>query len=65
MGFGMWNTLQEVLREVVETLQKEVVEGGLIRDCLELGSNDLKALIQVVKDLVMQFFPVSDKDPEL
>lgn len=56
---------QEVVREVVETLQKEVVEGGLIRDCLELGSNDLKGLIQVVKDLLLQFFPVPDKDPDL
>lgn len=54
-----------VVREVVEIVQKEVVEGGLIRDCLELGSNDLKALIQVVKNLVLQFSPVSDKDPEL
>ncbi|XP_061356087.1 uncharacterized protein LOC133300543 [Gastrolobium bilobum] len=51
--------------ELMETLQIEVVEGGLIRDCLELGSNDFKALIQVVKDLVLQFFPVHDKDPEL
>lgn len=56
---------QEVVTEVVETLQKEVVEGGLIRDCLELGSNDLKGLIQVVKDLLLQFFPVPDKDPDL
>ncbi|KAK7245601.1 hypothetical protein RIF29_40448 [Crotalaria pallida] len=54
-----------VLREVVDTVQKEVVEGGLIRDCLELGSNDLKALIQVAKNLVLQFFPASNKDPEL
>ncbi|KAK7245602.1 hypothetical protein RIF29_40449 [Crotalaria pallida] len=52
-----------LLREVVETLQKEVVEGGLIRDCLELGSNDLKALIQVAKNLVLEFFPASNKDP--
>lgn len=54
-----------VLREIGETFQKEVVEGGLIRDCLELGNNDLKALIQIVKDLLLQFFPVRDKDPEL
>ncbi|KAE9594553.1 hypothetical protein Lalb_Chr18g0055011 [Lupinus albus] len=41
----------EVVREVVETVQIEVVEGGLLRDCLELGSNDLKALIQVAQNL--------------
>ncbi|KAG4971321.1 hypothetical protein AAZX31_13G205100 [Glycine max] len=54
-----------VMREIGETFQKEVVEGGLIRDCLELGNNDLKALIQIVKDLLLQFFPVRDKDHDL
>ncbi|XP_019418160.1 PREDICTED: uncharacterized protein LOC109328960 [Lupinus angustifolius] len=54
-----------VVREVVETVQIEVVEGGLLRDCLELGSSDLKALIQVAQNLVLQFFPDSNKDPEL
>ncbi|KAK7360920.1 hypothetical protein VNO77_02938 [Canavalia gladiata] len=54
-----------VVREVVETFQKEVVEGGLIRDCLELGNKDLKVLIQVVKDLLLQFFPDHDKDLDL
>lgn len=56
---------QGVMREIGETFQKEVVEGGLIRDCLELGNNDLKALIQIVKDLLLQFFPVRDKDHDL
>ncbi|KAK7303040.1 hypothetical protein RJT34_13939 [Clitoria ternatea] len=50
---------------VVETLQKEVVEGGLVKDCLELGSKDLKALIQIVKELLLQFIPNQDKDPDL
>ncbi|RDX76873.1 hypothetical protein CR513_43090, partial [Mucuna pruriens] len=54
-----------VTREIGETFQKEVMEGGLIRDCLELGNDDLKALIQVVKDLMLQFFSVRDKDPDL
>jgi hypothetical protein len=57
--------LQEVVREVVQTLRIEVVEGGLIRDCLLLGGNDVKDLIKVAKDLLIQFFPVTDKDPEL
>ncbi|KAK7306428.1 hypothetical protein VNO77_44367 [Canavalia gladiata] len=61
-GFGQ----SGVVREVVETLQKEVVEGGLIRDCLEVGNKDLKALIQIIKDLLLQFFPVhDDKNPDL
>ncbi|XP_011013253.1 PREDICTED: uncharacterized protein LOC105117331 [Populus euphratica] len=47
------------LKEVVETVQREVVEGDLLRDCLELGSNDLKGLVQIVKDLSSQFYSSS------
>ncbi|KAK0578304.1 hypothetical protein LWI29_008345 [Acer saccharum] len=43
------------LREVVETVKIEVVDGELLRDCLEVGSNDLKGLIQVFNDLVLQY----------
>lgn len=49
--------LQGTLREVVETVQREVVDDGLLRDCLEIGSNDLKGLIQILKDLGSQYFP--------
>ncbi|GMI91624.1 hypothetical protein like AT5G45660 [Hibiscus trionum] len=44
-----------VLREITETMQREVLEGGLLRDCLEIGSNDLKGLIQIFKDLASQY----------
>ncbi|KAL9383691.1 hypothetical protein Peur_024014 [Populus x canadensis] len=47
------------LKKVVETVQREVVEGDLLRDCLELGSNDLKGLVQIVKDLSSQFYSSS------
>lgn len=57
--YGLWHW-QGALREVVETVQKEVVEGDLIRDCLELGSNDLKGLVQVIKDLASQFYSTPD-----
>lgn len=50
---------QGPLKEVVETVQREVVEGDLLRDCLELGSNDLKGLVQIVKDLASQFYSSS------
>lgn len=50
-------TWQGTLREVVETVQREVVDGGLLRDCLELGNNDLQGLIQILKDLGLQYFP--------
>nr|TKR83936.1 hypothetical protein D5086_0000262820 [Populus alba] len=48
-----------IKRRWCETVQREVVEGDLLRDCLELGSNDLKGLVQIVKDLantVLFFF---------
>ncbi|KAF1890937.1 hypothetical protein Lal_00037508 [Lupinus albus] len=54
-----------LVRELVEFVQIEVVEGVLLRDCFEVGSSDLKALIQAARNLVMQFFPDSNKDPEL
>ncbi|KAK1554241.1 hypothetical protein Q3G72_009635 [Acer saccharum] len=50
-------TQSGAVREVVETVEIEVVEGGLLRDCLEVGSNDLKGLIQVFKDLILQYSP--------
>lgn len=49
----------------MEILRIEVVEGGIIRDCLLLGNNDVKDLIQVFKDLLLQFFPATDKDSDL
>ncbi|KAK8551445.1 hypothetical protein V6N13_119905 [Hibiscus sabdariffa] len=48
-----------VLREITETMQREVMEGGLLRDCLEIGSNDLKGLIQISKDLASQYSTTS------
>ncbi|XP_022140084.1 uncharacterized protein LOC111010824 [Momordica charantia] len=43
-------------REVVETIQAEVVDGGLLKDCLELGSGDLKGIVQILKDLALNFY---------
>ncbi|XP_050233859.1 uncharacterized protein LOC126682288 [Mercurialis annua] len=47
-------------KEVVETLQREVVDGELLKDCIELGSYDLKGLIQIIKDLASQFYSSSE-----
>lgn len=44
--------LQGVLREVVLVMQKEVVEGELLRDCLEVGADDLEGLVRVARDLI-------------
>ncbi|KAJ4703736.1 Adenine phosphoribosyltransferase [Melia azedarach] len=53
------------LREVVETVRGEVLEGDLLRDCLEIGSNDLKGLIQIIKEFFLQYYPTSDDRQEL
>ncbi|XP_048132575.1 uncharacterized protein LOC115732150 [Rhodamnia argentea] len=53
------------LREVVETMQKEVVDGNFLRDCLELGSNDLKGLIQILKDLTSEYSSSPDHGHDL
>ncbi|XP_015167912.1 uncharacterized protein [Solanum tuberosum] len=46
---------QGPVKEVMETLQKEVLEGDLLKDCLELGSTDLKGLITVLKDISSKY----------
>ncbi|XP_043689338.1 uncharacterized protein LOC122640255 [Telopea speciosissima] len=43
------------LRDLVLTIQREV-EGGLLRDCLELGTNDFKDFLQVAKDIASQSY---------
>lgn len=54
---------QGPIREVVEAVQRELVDGDLLRDCLEVGSNDLKGLIQIIKDFVLQYYPtLQDQD---
>lgn len=50
------------LREAIMVLQKEVVEGELLNDCVEVGAKDLDGLIYLAKDL---FFSVGSRDSEL
>ncbi|KAL0910555.1 hypothetical protein M5K25_021549 [Dendrobium thyrsiflorum] len=40
-----------VLREAVLVIQKEVVDGELLRDCLEVGAADLEVLVRVARDM--------------
>ncbi|GAB4827113.1 hypothetical protein Ancab_034000 [Ancistrocladus abbreviatus] len=49
------------LREFVATLQREF-EGDLLRDCLELGASDLKGLVQILKDVVLQYGSVNKQE---
>ncbi|KAK9706886.1 hypothetical protein RND81_07G158500 [Saponaria officinalis] len=51
------------LRELVETLQTEM-EGDFLKDCLEVGSSDLKGMVQILKDLASQY-TTSDPKQEL
>lgn len=39
----------------MEALQKEVIGGDLLRDCFEVGADDLKGLLQVFKDIALQY----------
>ncbi|KAI3740380.1 hypothetical protein L2E82_30808 [Cichorium intybus] len=64
---SMFNRLLRVfsrsgpLKDAVEILQAEIVDGGLLKDCLELGSNDLKGVIQILKDVASQYSSTSGK----
>lgn len=44
------------VREFLLIIQKEIVEGDLVKDCLEIGSKDLEGLARIAVDL---FFPPS------
>ncbi|KAM4112092.1 hypothetical protein ACJW30_05G114800 [Castanea mollissima] len=44
-------TKSGALRKAVKVVEREVVQGDLLRDCLELASDDLKGLLQILKDL--------------
>lgn len=47
--------IQGAIREVVEMLQREIVEGNLLKDCLEVGTDDLKGLVQIFKDIALKY----------
>ncbi|KFK31533.1 hypothetical protein AALP_AA6G124900 [Arabis alpina] len=44
------------LREFWEMVQAEVIDGDLLQDCLEVSSNDVKSLLQIAKDMALQYF---------
>ncbi|PWA63218.1 hypothetical protein CTI12_AA355860 [Artemisia annua] len=50
------------LKDAVEILRTEIVDGGLLQDCLELGSSDLKGVIQILKDIAIQYSSTSHKN---
>eukprot|EP01018_Ginkgo_biloba_P023608 Gb_37704 [translate_table: standard] len=52
------------LRESMLAIQKEIVEGDLIGDCLQLGAVDVKGLLQAAKDMMGRFFAPPSMQPE-
>ena len=54
--------MQGPLKDAVEILRTEIVDGGLLQDCLELGSSDLKGVIQILKDVAVQYSSTSHKN---
>lgn len=46
-------------------LQREIVEGDLLKDCLEVGTDDLKGLVQILKDIASQYAASSSGRAEL
>ncbi|PWA89872.1 Kinesin-like protein KIFC3 [Artemisia annua] len=50
------------LKDAVEILRTEIVDSGLLQDCLELGSSDLKGVIQILKDIAIQYSSTSHKN---
>lgn len=40
-------------------MKKEIEEGDLLKDCLEVGTKDLEGLVQIGKNLFFSFSPSS------
>ncbi|XP_076932821.1 uncharacterized protein LOC143598503 [Bidens hawaiensis] len=53
------------LKDAVEMVRTEIVDGGLLQDLLELGSSDLKGVIQILKDVSSQYSSSSSSKTEL
>ncbi|KAL6845083.1 hypothetical protein ACP4OV_024578 [Aristida adscensionis] len=56
---------QGPLREVVMDVKWEVEEGGLLKDCLEIGAKDFQGLLVIAKDLFAGASRASSRHSEL
>lgn len=45
-------------------VQAEVVDGELLQDCLEVGGKDVKSLLQIAKDMALQFFSSQNRSSD-
>ncbi|MQM09727.1 hypothetical protein Taro_042607 [Colocasia esculenta] len=51
------------LREAVLMFQKEVAEGELLWDCLQVGAEDLEGLLHIARDLFFAYSTASSASP--
>jgi len=47
---------QGAIRNCVLAIQREVLEGDLLRDVLRLGPTDLDGIVRMVKDVLQRVF---------
>lgn len=55
---------QGPLREGILAIQKEISEGDLIGDLLQLGAADVKGLLLIAKDMISRFLAPSSAERE-
>lgn len=47
---------QGAIRNCVLAIQRELLEGDLLRDVLRLGPNDLEGVVRTLKDVLQRIF---------
>lgn len=48
--------LQGVIRNCVLAIQRELLEGDLLRDVLRIGPNDLEGIVRMLRDVLQRTF---------
>lgn len=54
---------QGAMRNCVMAMQREVLEGDLLRDVLKLGPTDLESLVKMAKDVLLRIFAPGPSGP--
>ncbi|KAL4204858.1 hypothetical protein AMTRI_Chr01g111820 [Amborella trichopoda] len=53
------------LREAILVLQREVAEGDLLRDCMEVSMQDLNAVVKLGREMMLHYFSHSPNHSDL
>lgn len=59
---------QGAIRNCVLAIQREVLQGDLLRDVLRLGPTDLEGVVRTAKDILQRIFspaPQAQREAEL